>query len=563
MKFLKLKWKNLLSYGNKIQEYEFSHTPELVLIQGENGAGKSSIKEALTVSTYGKSAIRKIKDIPNWMNRAAYTYVEFESTIGDNIIIERGIDPNFSQIKINGVSHNLPDKRKIDDFIEGELLNLNFSIFCNTISLSFDDFKSFVNLSASDKRKIVDPMFGIDILTDMKSKIKEELKENKKSLDIIDNTLSKNNQLLESSINQLKTLRAKLNEAAENKESEIEDNLATKRDVLKEHKEKFNSIKKKIDAIQKKANDFNSKSIECSTKISQFDDKLKIFNNNKCPHCLSDLTGESSQSIKKSIEEKKMSEVELLDKLKSNKTKAFSLIEELTKDQELEKNAYYELSAAIKTLESELERAKDSSSTDQEDSIKEIIKNIKDEIKRSQDESKDYQDNVELYSTLDDIVSDNGIKRVLIDRVIPLLNNRIEEISERLEFKFNFSFDNEFNPNIQYMGLDISPDSLSTGQKKKMNLIVLLSFIELIKLKHNNMNVMFLDEIFSGLDRKNVYMAIEILREYADKYNMTIFVVSHESLPEEFFDKKINVTMPNQFSEMEIELNVKKEPALN
>lgn len=110
--------------------------------------------------------------------------------------------------------------------------------------------------------------------------------------------------------------------------------------------------------------------------------------------------------------------------------------------------------------------------------------------------------------------------------------------------------------------MEISPESLSTGQKKKMNLIVLLSFIELIKLKHNNMNVMFLDEIFSGLDKKNVYMAIEILREYADKYNMTIFVVSHESLPEEFFDKKIDVTMPNHFSEISVTSSVNIEPQL-
>ena len=100
--------------------------------------------------------------------------------------------------------------------------------------------------------------------------------------------------------------------------------------------------------------------------------------------------------------------------------------------------------------------------------------------------------------------------------------------------------------------MEISADSLSTGQRKKMNLIVLLSFIELIKMKHNKMNVMFLDEIFSGLDKINVYKAIEILREYADRYNMTIFVVSHESLPEEFFDKRIHVSMPNHFSEMKI-----------
>jgi DNA repair exonuclease SbcCD ATPase subunit len=100
--------------------------------------------------------------------------------------------------------------------------------------------------------------------------------------------------------------------------------------------------------------------------------------------------------------------------------------------------------------------------------------------------------------------------------------------------------------------MEVSPESLSSGQRKKMNLIVLLAFIEIIKMKHNHMNVMFLDEIFSSLDKNNVYKAIEILKEYATLYNMTIFVVSHEALPEEFFNSKIFVKTQDHFSEMEI-----------
>ena len=83
MKFKEIRWKNILSYGNKLQSYKFTNKPKLVHIQGENGAGKSSIKETLTISAYGKSAIRKMKDIPNWINKTAYTFVDFETTNGD------------------------------------------------------------------------------------------------------------------------------------------------------------------------------------------------------------------------------------------------------------------------------------------------------------------------------------------------------------------------------------------------------------------------------------------------------------------------------------------------
>jgi DNA repair exonuclease SbcCD ATPase subunit len=563
MKFVKMKWKNLLSYGNVVQEYKFSDKPTLVHIQGENGAGKSSIKEALTVSAYGKSAIRKIKDIPNWRNKNCYTYNEFETSKGDTVAIERGIDPNFSSILVNGVPYNLPDKRKVDDFVENELLGLNFAIFCNTISLSFDDFKSFVNLSAADKRKIVDPMFGIDLLTDMKLNIKEDLKENKKQLDIIESNINKNNILLEKSINQLTELREKINTAVEDRSKEINDEIESKKISLADRQEKYNQIKSKIDGIKKKAVEFGQKAADSNATINEFNRKLKIFENNKCPHCLSDLTGDSALQIKNSIIEKKKAESELLEKIGRNQETVKKLVTELTTDQDVEKTAFYEINASIKSLQAEIQNAANNKKPDgQEDSINKIINTIKEDIRESSEDSKEYKDNLELFGMLDEILSDKGIKKVLIDRVIPLLNNRITEISTRLEFKFNFEFDNEFNPNIRYLGMDISPESLSTGQRKKMNLIVLLSFIELIKLKHNNMNVMFLDEIFSGLDKRNVYMAIEILREYADKYNMTIFVVSHESLPEEFFDQRIDVTMPNHFSEIKVTSNIAeiKEP---
>ena len=564
MRFVKMKWKNLLSYGNSIQEYIFGADAKLVHVTGENGAGKSSIKEALTISAYGRSALRKMKDIPNWINKQAYTYNQFETSKGDMVVIERGIDPNFSSIKINDVPYNLPDKRKIDDFVESELLGLNFPIFCNTISLSFDDFKSFVNLSAADKRKIVDPMFGIDLLTDMKSSIKDDLKENKKQLDIIDSSIINNNNLLETSVNQLNALREKINEAVEDRSNEINNDIATKSSEMATRKAKYDEIKAKIATIMAKATEFRQRAATINANISEFDKKLELFKNSKCPHCLSDLTGDSTAKIKESILEKKEAEKELIEKIKKNQKKVAKLVDDLTNDQDVEKEAFYAINAEIKSLQAEILAATNNKKPDgQEESINNIINAIKADISKSESDSIEYKDNIELFGLLDEVLSDTGIKRVLIDRVIPLLNGRIEEISDRLEFKFNFEFDNEFNPMIRYLGMEISPDSLSTGQRKKMNLIVLLSFIELIKLKHNNMNVMFLDEIFSGLDKKNVYMAIEILREYADKYKMTIFVVSHESLPEEFFDQTIDVTMPNHFSEIKVTSNIMstKEPS--
>ena len=99
MKLLEFSYKNILSYGNLLQTFKFKDEAQLILVEGENGAGKSSIKEALTVSIYGRSAIRKMKDIPNWINKNAYTNVKFVTNSGEFIEIDRGIEPNFSDIR--------------------------------------------------------------------------------------------------------------------------------------------------------------------------------------------------------------------------------------------------------------------------------------------------------------------------------------------------------------------------------------------------------------------------------------------------------------------------------
>jgi DNA repair exonuclease SbcCD ATPase subunit len=387
----------------------------------------------------------------------------------------------------------------------------------------------------------------------MRNKVKEDLKEVSKNSSALDISIKKNESLLDSSIDQLNNFRDKIKEDNDSKIKELESNISDGKIKLDSHKDKFTKLKSKIDAFSLKVTDHINKIAASKSLISDLSQKIKIYQSNKCPHCLSDLTSGSSLSIKKEIEDRKNSEEEILKQLSDLHIKMTDAIKKIKSEQDTEKSNFYDIQSSLKTLENSLNALKEDKSSSQEGSIQSIIKSIELEIESTKKEKSKYQEEIDLYSTLDDILSDGGIKKMLIERVIPLLNGRISEISNRLDFKFTFSFDSEFNPIIYYLGMEISPDSLSTGQRKKMNLIILLAFIELIKMKHNKMNVMFLDEIFSGLDKNNVYKAIEILREYANIYNMTIFVVSHENLPEEFFDKKIMVNMPNHFSEMRIE----------
>ena len=552
MRLSEFSYRNILSYGNKLQTFKFDDKPGLILVEGENGAGKSSIKEALTVSIYGRSAIRKMKDIPNWINRNAYTNVKFTTTTGETIELDRGIDPNFSDIKINGAKFNLPDKRKVDDFIEEELAKIPFSVFCNTISLSFDDFKSFVNLSKDDKRKIVDRIFGIDILADMRALAKKEASENKKTLDILDSNISMNELNLETYQDQLTQLKDRLTKKKNDLIDKLTSDIAQTKDKLDQAKDDYQNIKSKIETLNKEKTSASDELNKTKNSIRDFNSKLEIYKQNRCPQCLNDLHSDSSVEIKEKIETRvaKLKE-ELPGKQEDLDKVSDQITDLLLKKSDAESN-YYKIKADLSTLETSLEASQETDDSDELTSIKSIIEDLRGKIKEDKKKQSELTDTKNLYLNLDDLLSDNGIKKSMIDKIIPTLNSRIIDISEKLEFKFPFEFDSDFNPIINYLGMQITPDSLSTGQRKKMNLIVLLAFIEIIKMKHNQMNVMFLDEIFSSLDKSNVYRAISILKEYSEKYGMTIFVVSHESLPEELFDYRIVVTQQDHFSSMDI-----------
>ena len=552
MKILELQFKNILSYGNKLQSFKFTDEPALILVEGENGAGKSSIKEALTVGLYGKSAIRKTKDIPNWINQNAYTNIKFITSTGELVELSRGIDPNFSNIEINGLAFNLPDKRKVDEFIEDELAKLPFTVFCNTVSLSFDDFKSFVNLSKDDKRKIVDRIFGIDSLTQMKTIAKEDLKEITRELEILSKQIQKNKTILENSNKQLDEFTKKLNEDLSNKLDEAKLKKSERESELLSLKDEYLKIKEEADRVREKTSSLTNEISQKKYTVSDLNKKLEIYQKNRCPHCLNDLTTDASQHTKEKIAEKINEFSNEILPLEEELKKLKDKYSELDNSQNIKKSKVFQIKAELDQIEEKIKDLLNKNVSDESTSIQKIIDSINSELLADTEEYCTKEEKSQLYTIIGDILSDNGIKKQLVDKIIPTLNSRILEISERLDFKFSFEFDSDFDPIIRYLGMEISPKSLSSGQQKKMNLIVLLAFIEIIKLKHSQLNVMFLDEIFSSLDKNNVYLAIQILREYSIKYNMTIFVVSHEALPEEFFDTKIFVKSVNHFSEMEI-----------
>ena len=553
MKIQEFSFRNICSYGNKLQTFKFSDEPQLILVQGKNGSGKSSISDALTVSIYGKSAIRKIKEIPNRINKNAYTQVKFLTSSGQRIEIERGIEPNFSRVLIDGAEHNLPDKRRVDDFIEDELTKIPFNVFSNTISLSVNDFKSFVKLSPADKRQIIDKIFGLDIVNDMAKLSKEESKKLKFEISAIDTSLASNNRLLESSVSQLESLKAQIATSNDERIAELVKKIEELEATKVSKKSEAQAFNSKLDEIKKDIRESRDKQAAIRLNIAEIQKKLDIYAKNKCPHCLSDLTDSLHIQIKDKLEAKKVEQENNLPSLLKAASVKETDLRTITESQNKIMAEYYEIDGTLSAIRRELVSLKTQNIKTTDHHLAEVINNIKKEISDSSTKLAELTEKLKVSQEMEMVLSDNGMKRMLMSQIIPLLNKKILKTAKILEFKFSFEFDLEFNPIITHLGMQISPDSLSAGEQKKMNLIVLLCILELIKLKHNKVNLLFLDEVFSSLDVDSIFRVVDLLKAFAKKYNMTVFVISHDPLPEEYFDIKIQVENHDHFSELTIQ----------
>jgi exonuclease SbcC len=554
MKIKSFSFKNICSYGNKLQTFTFSENPQLILIQGKNGSGKSSISDALTVSIYGRSAIRRTKEIPNRINKNAYTQVEFLTGSGDTVEIERGIEPNFSRLMINGSEHNLPDKRRVDDFIEEELTKIPFNVFSNTISLSVNDFKSFVKLSPYDKRQIIDKIFGLDIVNDMSKVVKDEIRDLKSSSQAIESSIQTNESILERSISQLENLKQDISSANDSRISEIKEEIESLEKTREQYKSDYSKLTVDVQENEKSLSTEKETKSNVMLNINEIQKKLNIYDKNRCPHCLSDLTDEAHIGIREKLELKKTDQETKLPQISDRINQLSNALLKQRQDQSDARDRFYQVDGILSPLRSELSTLSKESPSSQKgtEHLNTIIDNLKSDINTLSSDRDQLSDKIAISQEMDVILGDNGMKRLLMSQVIPMLNKKILKTSKLLEFKFSFEFDLDFNPIITHLGMQISPDSLSAGEQKKMNLIVLLCILELLKLKHHKVNLLFLDEVFSSLDVESIYRVVDLLKTFAKKYNMSVFVISHDPLPEEFFDMKLTIENVDHFSDITV-----------
>jgi DNA repair exonuclease SbcCD ATPase subunit len=553
MQILKIEFKNFNSYGNKIQVIEFPLGQSgFFHVVGQNGFGKTTISEAIKFGLFGKVDGKKLKDIPNRINGGAWVRITL-MTKNKQVIVESGVDPSFINLWVDGVPYDKANNRGPREYLTEELLEIPFHVFNNIVSISINDFKSFLKMSNDDKRKIVDKIFGFHIINQMRELLKGQTKVLKDNLDTIVRSMTSQNTNLQSSMNELDNLTKKLNETSDDKILEINESLEKFKNLLEFHKQKMGEFLVTERDFKSELNKLNSMVFASRNQINDISNKLKLYDNQKCPTCASDLTTEFHNGVKEDFN----SALEIAKRDFDSNNKAFAEMREKEKEIDDQKRNLIEKESKIKhninSFSQQLKELQSGPKDEQLESIKKIVSNMEEQIQNSNLDKVKNEERLNWNKIVEDILGEKGLKQMAIKTILPSLNGEIYRLMTEMHLDYKVIFDEEFNATITHLGQDISIATLSRGETKKVDFVVLIAVIKLMKMRFPGINLLFLDEILDGLDEDSIYCVLKTLNETTKSLKLNTMIISHISqFPNETFDYRIVVEKKNNFSNLEI-----------
>lgn len=548
-----IEFKNFSSYGNQKQRLEFKKDKsDLFLVLGKNGDGKTTIANAIIFALYGKVEGIKLGDLPNRINKELWVKIGLQcGTI--NVEIERGLTPSMFKVTLNNVELDKAGKKSVQEYLEEEVYGIPYHVFKNIIILSINDFKSFLTMSSSDKRQIIDRMFGFSIINEMQHQIKED----RKSLKIdIDNYNAELKQIMDS----IKSVRHNLNTLVEesseknlNKIKEFKDKLLRLNEEAKHMKTESDQFSNNINLKKEEYENQRSKASSLKYELDYVKKKLNLYEKGYCPTCETKLDSDWHIEKKEEFSEKIKEDTNKIKMIKNN----MDLISTNTSDL---KNNKKEIDAKIsgikynmQSLKNELVSLKENATGDEFDHLKSLIeqfeKSEKEKAKKRDTLSGDYN----FMYTIEQILGEDGVKNLAVKTILPGLNANIAAMGQTMHLHFHIRFDEKFNCIINNLGEDINPITLSTGERKKADFIIIIAIIKILKLRFPQLNLLFLDELLSSVDHDGVYNVLKILNQVIKENKLNAFIINHTELPRELFDKKIQIYRENGFSKFEIE----------
>lgn len=318
--------------------------------------------------------------------------------------------------------------------------------------------------------------------------------------------------------------------------------------MKKIHDQKISEFRVIESEVNKKSNEITSLIFDHESKLRDFDRKLKLYDSQKCPTCTSDLSSDFHLGMKETLISERTKVQDHLDGILVESKKLDSLKSEhsSTRQSLAEKGA--KINSKVESIQNELRKSKGEKRNLQVEPLERIIESLSQERTTIIEDKSKKESHQSLMKTVDEILGDKGVKQMAIRTILPSLNSEITNLLRKINLPHQVMFDEEFNAMISHMGIEIPVQTLSTGEMKKVDFVVLISILKLMKMKFNSINLLFLDELFSSVDPEGVHSILSILKSVAEELGLNIFVINHAPMPNEIFDYKIEITKKNNFS---------------
>ena len=548
--FTTVRWKNFLSTGNAFTEIQLDQNPSTLII-GENGAGKSTILDALCFVLFNKPfrQISKSQLLNSINQREAVVEIEF-TTQNKKIKIIRGIKPNIFEIYVDDVMINQNANAKdYQKHLEQQILKFNYRSFTQVVILGSSTFVPFMQLNSRARREVVEDILDIKIFSLMnlvlKTKVREvntNITDSNYATDLTKSKIEIQEKYIEDSKNNRDTILTEKTNLISANEEEIHTNQK-KEDELQQSTNTFLEAMKGEDVIVTKRDKLKDVQFSLKDKHNRHSTLISFFeDNDDCPTCYQHIDEEFKC---KTIDEKLLEVRELetgLNKLSeemdkvNKKVKEFRNLSIAIQKNQIEIGKYRstitQLEKFNSTLEAEVKQIKDQNIV--EEDLKKLDK-LQEKLYSLESTSKKLKEELFYYDVARNLLQDTGIKTKIVKQYLPIMNKLINTYLSSMDFFVNFNIDENFNETIKSRFRDdFTYANFSEGEKMRIDLALLFTWRAIAKMKNStNTNLLILDEIFdSSLDTDGTDAFLKILGTF-DKEN--VFVISHKQ--DMLFDK--------------------------
>lgn len=564
--FKSVKYKNFLSTGNLFTHIPLDKNPT-TLIVGENGAGKSTFLDAITFSLFGKP-FRNINkpQLVNSINEKDCV-VQIEFTIGKKEYrVLRGIKPNVFEIYCDGDLLNQDAKSKdYQEHLEKVILKMNYKSFTQIVILGSTNFTPFMQLSAGERRAVIEDLLDIQIFSAMNQIVKSkvhDLKDEGGKLKIQIETTREKIELHKRHLDELKKNNKEIIDAKKIEITQNQEQIATLQVDVAVLEDKIETLLTSItddDSSTKKLSKFTQLEAKIENNIGKLEKDIEFYSvNSTCPTCDQSINnkdekvtacnhkiGELNEGLSKL---KKESDV-VTERIKAIKG-IQKEIQKLQQDLTSKNTSAFQTTKYIRKLENEISALQTKPAMS--DDFKAQSKQLLNDLQKYNDARKSVAEQSQHYDIVSQLLKDGGIKSKIIKQYVPVINKLVNKYLVAMDFFVNFTIDEEFKETIKSRHRDdFSYENFSEGEKKRIDLALLFTWRAVAKLKNSvNTNLLIFDEVFDGsLDVNGTEEFMKLINMLND--NTNIFVITHKT--DQMVDKfkhTIRFSKVKNFSQM-------------